>query len=422
MKIIVGEQKHKNPAFGYNKGLNKEVITTLSQIPSDLNKKLLQLNVLCNKTEDLIDIQSGKGISAEMNPLTNFFINIKKTLINELDYNFHSLNYSKKESEHYKNESKIENKKWKLEIFKFINPKQNEIAKEISNSNLTLFHITIKKSSPKGVESIPGREKLKQKILSKIVNPLKNPETALLDELNYGFKVPKSVLLTGPDGCNKGFIAEAIAREANLTYYRINIDHLSIAPNEKNITQPELAIEILSDISKKEGKPCVLNLYGFNNLFPKKNSGEYLLPSSERDVERLMKAIENTTDVIIISTIENLDQGSRIDNIVKHGFDSLLEVGLPDKQAILTNLKHDLGPKRKGQKLLSSKEDLSTIADTIKKAGFTDKDIKILSDEAALMAKESGSEISKEHYLKAIKQTSGSILSIQTRRTIGFSD
>lgn len=423
MKITAGEQKYKNPTFGYNKSLNKEVIVTLSKIPSDLNKKLLQLNVLCNRTEDLIDIQNKNNIlEAEKNPLINLFLNMKIALISELDYHFPFLKYSEKESAHYAEESNIKSEKWKLEISEFIKPKQNEVVPKNLEPAFLFFKIKPNKSSPKGIESIPGREKLKQEILNKIINPLKNPEKALQDKMDYGFDVPKSILLSGPDGCKKGLIAEAIAREAKLPYYKINIDHTSINPNENNITQPEALIQLLSEHSQETGKPCVLNIDGFNNLFPNKNSEEYLLLPTERNVERLMKVIKKTKDIIIVSTIEKLDQGSRIDNFVKHGFDSLLEVGLPDKQAIITNLKHNLKPKRKGQKLLSSEEDLSAIADTIKKAGFTDKDIKILSDEAALMAKENGSEISKEYYLKAIKQNSGSNLSTQTRRTIGFSD
>lgn len=422
MKITTVEQKHKNPAFGYNQGLNKEVIKTLSQIPSDLNKKLLQLNVLCNKTEDLIDFQNKNNIlKAEKNPLINLFLNIKMALTSELDYHFPSLKYSEIESTHYAKENNIEIENWKLEISKLIKPEQDEITKNLDQTFL-LFHIKPNESSPKGIESIPGRANLKQEILDKIINPLKNPDNAKLIESNYGIKTPKSILLTGPDGCNKGLIAEAIAREADLPYYKINIDHTNINPNEGNITQPEAIIEILSNISKKDGKPCVLNLYGFNNLFPKKNSEEYLLPQSERNIERLMETIKNTKDIIIISTIEKLDQGSRIDSIVKHGFDSLLEVGLPDKQAIITNLKHDLEPKQKGQELFNSEKDLSIIADTIKKIGFTDKDIKILSNDAALIAKEKSMEISKQHYLEAIKQASDLISSKQTRRVIGFSD
>lgn len=420
MKINTIEKK-QGTTFGYNQNLNKQVINILTKDSSDLNKKLIQLNVFCNKTEDLIDLNNQNEVKAAENiALIDVFLNIKNSFAKALDYYFPSLDYSAKEAKNYQKESKIKIKDWKSEIAEMLKPKKIEKQSEElgTHEKVNILCVEPNEKSPKGISGILGREKLKKEILDKIIYPLKNPEKALADEKDYGCTYPKSILLSGPDGCNKGLIAEAIAREADLLYFKINIDYNNIQPTEKNITQPEFAIEMLSHMSKQTGKPCVLNLDGFNNLFPKKDSGEVLLSSTERNIERLIESIKKAKEknVLIVSTVEKLDQGNRIDNLVKYGFGSHFEVGLPDRTTIVENLKKNLSQKIKGEKLLNSKEDLSAIAEKINKAGFTDKDIRTISDNAAIIARDNNrSEISKEHYFEAIQQNSGLIQSTHAR-------
>ena len=66
---------------------------------------------------------------------------------------------------------------------------------------------------------VGGMEDLKEEIKLNIIYPFKNPDLFI----QYGKKAGGGILLYGPPGCGKTFIAKATASECNATFFNISI-------------------------------------------------------------------------------------------------------------------------------------------------------------------------------------------------------
>ena len=94
--------------FGYDKGLNAKVTKELASNPSPLSLQLLQLNKLCNETEDKIELSENAGKyckdgydSDESDTLLDIFVSLKATFAQAVDRLFPDLNYIDLEKSHY---------------------------------------------------------------------------------------------------------------------------------------------------------------------------------------------------------------------------------------------------------------------------------------------------------------------------------
>lgn len=68
-------------------------------------------------------------------------------------------------------------------------------------------------------EDVGGMADLKEEIKLNIIYPFKNPELFI----QYGKKAGGGILLYGPPGCGKTYIAKATANECNATFFNISI-------------------------------------------------------------------------------------------------------------------------------------------------------------------------------------------------------
>lgn len=73
-----------------------------------------------------------------------------------------------------------------------------------------------------GFKDIAGMDELKNKLLHALIYPIKYPDIAEI----YGVKMPNGILMYGPPGCGKSFLAEKTCEEINCMFIKIKASDL----------------------------------------------------------------------------------------------------------------------------------------------------------------------------------------------------
>ena len=242
---------------------------------------------------------------------------------------------------------------------------------------------------------------LKRDLSEGIIQLIQNPEQAQLDLEEYGKTIPRGILLYGPPGCGKTYITQALSAETKSPLYLLNISKAGshyINMTSKNI---KAAFDEAIAIASKSDTPTLLFMDEVDTMAFDRNSR--MEPDDLKQVGTILQGMDDAKahNVIIIGATNKYDI---LDPAVKRRFDSKVFVDIPDEKSIKALLEKNLKPLKKGQKLLSSPEDLETISRLLK--GFSNSSICTISKEAALNAmRRDRADIAVEDYKKAIETT-----------------
>ena len=255
--------------FGYNKGLNNQVNKKLettekdskkSQSAREMARDLRNRNLDCMKLEDKLRRAEKFNNHAEIDFYKDIFISSKSAVTDKLNKRFPNMDYLTKELMEYQREvidRQITNKNhWLVEIVDELTDmlaynefnKEEEISEKFNQKRAEGQSKTKSKTSinsevpakkpddetnnlvqlfvpdeysPAGFESIGAMDELKGELYDKIIYPIKNPEQAELDRIEYGKRFPRGIMFYGPSGCGKTYLMEAIAQEPE--YLCINL-------------------------------------------------------------------------------------------------------------------------------------------------------------------------------------------------------
>lgn len=139
---------------------------------------------------------------------------------------------------------------------------------------------------------VGGMETVKKEIELKIIKPLLHPELYKA----YGKKIGGGILLYGPPGCGKTFIAKATAGQVNAKFISVSLNDILdmwIGNSEKNLHEIfELA---------RHNTPCVLfideiDALGASRKDMKQSSGRHLINQFLQELD----GIDNTNDGVLI--------------------------------------------------------------------------------------------------------------------------
>src|SRR6202158_4041836 len=245
-----------------------------------------------------------------------------------------------------------------------------------------------------GLAKVAGMHELKDLLQREVVKPLRDPEPFR----RYGLTVPNGILLYGPPGCGKTYIARQLAEE--LTHFFVEIIPSEIA--SPYVHQSVLRIRELFDTAA-EHAPAVIFIDEFEALVPSRAGlGGHQQYKSEEVNEFL--AHLNSCAAKQIFVIAATNEPENIDAAIRRTgrLDKLIYVGPPDFDARGEMLRLHLAGRP-----VSDSLDINALAQTLE--GYSASDIKFLVDEAARSALEKETAISTEILVEALRRVPPSV-------------
>lgn len=426
------------PSFGYNKELNEKVNKKLEKAKGnkELAQTVLAMNKFAMETEDKLRAAEKTKNKALIEKYSELLFPAKISVTNMLEHRFPQLNYRKTEINSYLTE--VKNKKlqgkeyWMNELIddlKQIDALEDTVA---ALSNDTTEDITqmpgiriirinaediketlepnnvneVKKEekpkptkthagakyveafvptvfSPKGFDSLGGMQEIKENLYDRVITPLKDPELAKLDEVEYGKRAPRGELFYGPPGCGKSSVIEALSQEANLPLYKLKISKSGSKYINESSTNIQKAYEYLKEVAQTNGTPVLFAIDEMETIVPSRSQdGNH--SEDNKMVGTLLQIIEEARghNVIVLGATNYYDM---LDDAIKSRLDDKIYIGLPDDDTRRSVLKILLNRITKGQPLAENPNELEKVVKLTK--GFSNRDLTILTDKAAMIAR-----------------------------------
>jgi transitional endoplasmic reticulum ATPase len=154
---------------------------------------------------------------------------------------------------------------------------------------------------------VGGMDAVKKEIELKIIKPLLHPELYKA----YGKKIGGGILLYGPPGCGKTFIAKATAGQVNAKFISVSLNDILdmwIGNSEKNLHE-------IFDLARNN-KPCVLfideiDALGASRSDMKQSAGRHLINQFLQELDGIDSTNEGVLIIGATNTPWNLDPAFR---------------------------------------------------------------------------------------------------------------
>lgn len=235
----------------------------------------------------------------------------------------------------------------------------------------------IPKASGPGFAAVAGMKSLKEQLRSEVIDVLADR----VEASRYSIDIPNGMLLYGPPGCGKTFLAERFAEEAGYNYKYVKSSDL--ASTYLHGTQEKIAALFAE---ARASAPTILCFDEFDAMVPRRDSVNCASQSGE--VNEFLTQLNNCgrEGVFVIATTNRPD---RIDPAVLRSgrIDYIVYVPLPDKGARQEIFAVALKDRPHEENL--DLERLAAVTD-----GFLASDITAVVQQAARMAFKSRSLIS----------------------------
>lgn len=188
-----------------------------------------------------------------------------------------------------------------------------------------------------GFQDVGGMDAVKKEIELKIIKPLLHPELYKA----YGKKIGGGILLYGPPGCGKTFIARATAGQVNAQFISVGLNEILdmwIGNSEKNLHQ---VFEIA-----RQNTPCVLfideiDALGASRSDMKQSAGRHLINQFLLELDGVDYSNEGILIIGATNTPWHLDTAFR-----RPGrFDRIIFIPPPDEAARASILRLKLANK-----------------------------------------------------------------------------
>ena len=184
----------------------------------------------------------------------------------------------------------------------------------------------------RGLDKVAGMHALKERLRREVVSPVRDPEPYR----HYRISIPNGILLYGPPGCGKTYIARQLAEELGYYFVEVIPSELASPYIHASVTR----IRELFDNAVKRA-PAIIFIDEFEALVPSRSGLEGHQQYKAEEVNEFLAHLNNCSEKNVF-VIAATNQPDRIDPAVKRTgrLDKLIYVGPPDLEASTTLSHH----------------------------------------------------------------------------------
>lgn len=238
---------------------------------------------------------------------------------------------------------------------------------EDAQINLDDYKIEISPYDPKCLDDVGGLFEVKQDIIQYIIKPWDEKYRTRLEQ--NGIKRPSGMLLSGPPGCGKTYIAKAIAAETGYDFYTVSL--ADVGDKYAYVTTKKIPaiFKALAEKYKTTGKPSIVFLDEMDSIASSRESADE--DWRRADINALLTSINNASQNGIIVIGATNFYGAMDKAAVRSGrMDVVVKISYPNEDGRKDIIEKILKDKEVATDMFKRSGELAKITD-----GLTPADI-----------------------------------------------
>ncbi|MBO7672886.1 ATP-binding protein [bacterium] len=264
------------------------------------------------------------------------------------------------------------------------------------NVNLADYKIELGPYDPKGLDDVGGLEDVKRDIQEYIIKPWDEKYRARLEQ--NGIKRPTGVLLSGPPGCGKTYIAQAVAAETGYDFYSVSLSNVGDKYAYVTTKKIPAVFNALAEKYRYTGKPSIVFLDEMDSIASSREdaSEEW----RRADINALLTSINNAAQNGVIVIGATNFYGALDKAAIRSGrLDVVIKISYPDENGRKDIIEKILRDKEVATDIIKRSDELAKLTD-----GMTPADISsILNIMAARPIYDLREQATMEDFNKAVE-------------------